>query len=73
MDKLRKNKTLLIFLGISVLLPGIAFIGLEIGWITKPMIKNAIGMGMIGGAAVLMIAIPLVIVQKVWLWIKSKL
>ena len=73
MDKLRKNKTLLIFLGISVLLPVIAFIGLEIGWITKPMIKNAIGMGILGGGAVLMIAIPLVIVQKVWLWIKSKL
>ena len=70
MDKLRKYKTLLIVLGISVLL---LVIGLEIGWITKPMIKNAIGMGILGGGAVLMIAIPLVIVQKVWLWIKSKL
>ena len=69
MKKLLKNKTLIIFILVFVLL----VIGIEVGMITNPTLKNMVGMGLIGGGSVLLILVPIFIIQKLWVWIKSKL
>ena len=70
MDRLLKYRTPLIVVGLSLL---VIVIGVAIGWITKPMLKQAFGMGIIMGGTVVMFVIPIWIIQKSWLWIKSKL
>ncbi len=69
MKKLLKNKTFITLLGVLLLL----VIGVEMGWISSPMLKNAIGIGLASAGAVAIITIPIWIIQKVWIWIKSKL
>ena len=70
MERLLKYRTTLIVVGLTLL---VIALGVAIGWITKPMLKQAFGMGIIMGAAAVMLVIPLWIIQKLWLWIKSKL
>ena len=70
MDRFLKYRTTLIVVGLTLL---VIALGVAIGRITKPMLKQAFGMGIIMGAAAVMLVIPLWIIQKLWLWIKSKL
>ena len=70
MDRFLKYRTTLIVVGLILL---VVVIGVAIGWITKPMLKEAFGMGIIMGGAVVILVIPIWIIQKLWLWIKSKL
>ena len=69
MGKILKNKILIIFILVFVLL----VIGIEVGMITNPTLKYSVGMGLIGGGSVLLIVVPIFIIQKLWVWIKSKL
>tara|TARA_B100001142_G_scaffold139506_1_gene141039 strand:+ start:251 stop:463 length:213 start_codon:yes stop_codon:yes gene_type:complete len=65
-----ENKTITICILVFILL----VIGLEVGIIPpNPIIKNIVGMGLIGGGSVLLILVPIFIIQKLWVWIKSKL
>ena len=41
--------------------------------ISNPTLKNMVGMGLIYGGTVLLFVVPIFIIQKLWVWIKSKL
>ena len=69
MKIISENKILSICVFIFLLL----FLGLEIGLINNSIIKNAVGMGIIGGASVLLIVVPIYLIQKLWKFIKTKL
>ena len=60
-------------LSLCILIFALLVIGIEMGVISNPMIKNMIGMVLIGGGAALLFVIPIFIIPKLWLWIKSKL
>ena len=65
-----ENKTITICILVFILL----VIGLEVGIIPpNPIIKNIVSMGLIGGGTVLLLVIPVLIITKLWSWIKSKL
>ncbi len=68
MKIISENKILSICVFIFLLL----FIGVQIGLINNPMVRNMIGMGIIGGGSVLLIVGPIYLVQKLWKLIKTK-
>ena len=44
---------------------------IQMGYIDNPLIRKAVGQGLIGGGAALFVLIPIYVIKKMWNWIRK--